>query len=294
MRKAPDIAAVGFNPPSDARLALEAMTIQQLRHRAPAEHFNKLQRADFFRLIGVQGGHTCPMVDFSSHALLPGHWLLVRPGQVFRYDFSQTWAGWLLVFPSESLHPAGQHRNVDELDLLHRVEDLACVSALDATQHGWMGQAMQQLQADGALPLDLALRNRLLRLQLAGLLLRLSLWQMPRTAGDTAGRGEQAQYRRFRHLLEADFAARHQVQHYAQALGMSEKTLSRVCLAVAGMPAKAVINARVLLEAKRLLAHTAMPVQSVASELGFAETTNFVKFFRKAGGMTPLVFRNQA
>lgn len=109
-----------------------------------------------------------------------------------------------------------------------------------------------------------------------------------------AGRGEQAQFRRFRHRLETDFASRHQVQHYAQALGMSDKTLSRVCVAATGMPAKAVINARLLLEAKRLLAHTAMPVQTVASQLGFDEATNFVKFFRKAGGATPLAFRKQA
>lgn len=294
MRKTPDITPVGFNPPGDARLSVEAMTVHELCQRAPAEHFNKLQRADFFRLIGVQAGHSSPMVDFSSCALLPGHWLLVRPGQVFRYDFSQTWDGWLLVFPSESLRPAGRLRGADEWDLLRHVEDLACVSSLDPTQHRWMTQTLQHMQADGALPVDVALRNELLRLQLAGLLLRLSMWQRPREVGDPAGRGEQAQFRRFRHLLEADFAAQHQVQHYARAMGMSDKTLSRVCVAVAGMPAKAVINARVLLEAKRLLAHTAMPVQAVASELGFDEATNFVKFFRKAGGTTPLAFRNQA
>ena len=93
--------------------------------------------------------------------------------------------------------------------------------------------------------------------------------------------------------MEADFAASHKVQHYAQALGVSDKTLSRVCMAVVGLPAKAVINARLLLEAKRLLAHTAMPIQAVAIELGFDEATNFVKFFRKEGGTTPLAFCNQ-
>ncbi|MBV5345054.1 MAG: AraC family transcriptional regulator, partial [Rhodoferax sp.] len=60
--------------------------------------------------------------------------------------------------------------------------------------------------------------------------------------------------------MNADFATQHQVQHYARALGMSEKTLSRVCVTATGLPAKAAINQRLVLEAKRLLAHTSRAV----------------------------------
>ena len=70
-----------------------------------------------------------------------------------------------------------------------------------------------------------------------------------------------------------------------------EKALSRMCIAAVGVPAKVVINQRLILEAKRLLAHTTLPVQSIGSALGFDEATNFVKFFRKATGTTPLTFR---
>lgn len=72
---------------------------------------------------------------------------------------------------------------------------------------------------------------------------------------------------------------------------MSEKTLSRVCLNLNGLPAKTLINQRLILEAKRLLAHTSMSVQAIGLELGFDESTNFVKFFRRETGTTPLAFR---
>lgn len=81
------------------------------------------------------------------------------------------------------------------------------------------------------------------------------------------------------------------MQHYANALGMSEKTLSRACLAAAGVPAKVVINQRLVLEARRLLAHTTLAVHAIGRELGFEEPSNFVKFFRKEAQMTPLAFR---
>ena len=64
-----------------------------------------------------------------------------------------------------------------------------------------------------------------------------------------------------------------------------------VCLAALGVPAKTVINQRLVLEAKRLLAHTSMAVQTIGRELGLEEATNFVKFCREETQMPPLVFR---
>ena len=290
-----EITPVGFRPPGDVRLNVEALSIEELRRRAPAEHFERLQRADFYRLIGVLEGHTCPMVDFSEHGAHTGHWLLVRPGQVFRYDFARPWRGWLLVFRPEALAVTGPSRATDEFDLPRQVEDLASLHTLDAAQHQWMDHSLRQMQADSAPAANVALRNELLRLQLASTLLRLSLWQADHhpvaDRASSRAAAHTAPFRRFRQRLEADFATRHQVQHYASALGMSEKTLSRVCAAAAGQPAKALINQRLVLEARRLLAHTTLTVQAIGHALGFDEATNFVKFFRKEAGMTPLAFR---
>ncbi len=136
MRNTPDITSVGFSPPSDTRLAIEAMSIEELRKRAPPKHFEKLQRADFYRLIGVLDGQTSPMVDFSTYAAKAGDWLLVRPGQVFRYDFSRPWGGWLLVFGADSLSAKAHSRSGDDFDLLRRVEELTCHRSLDIEQNG--------------------------------------------------------------------------------------------------------------------------------------------------------------
>ena len=291
MKRTSDITSVGFNPPSDTRLAVEAMSIAELRQRAPPEHFEKLQRADFYRLVGVLEGVTSPMVDFSTYVAQVGDWLLVRPGQVFRYDFSRPWCGWLLVFRPDSLSAADRGRALDEFDLLRRIEDLACLHSLRKDQHDWVSNIVLQMQLDGRLANDVPMRNELLRLALAGTLLRLSLWQSPDNGLGVSQGSRHANFRRFRKRLNADFTTQHQVQYYSNALGMSEKTLSRVCVAAAGVPAKEMINQRLALEAKRLLAHTTLAVQSIGRDLGFEEATNFVKFFRKQEGMTPLAFR---
>jgi AraC-like DNA-binding protein len=51
--------------------------------------------------------------------------------------------------------------------------------------------------------------------------------------------------------------------------------------------AKDVIVARIVLEAKRLLALTDDTVAAISHELGFDEATNFIKYFRREIGTTP-------
>jgi len=294
MEHSPDITHIGFRPPHEARLSVEALSIEELRKRAPPDHFEKLQRADFYRIFGIASGSTRPMVDFSNFAAKPGDWVLVRPRQVFRYDFTQTWTGWLLVFRPEALAGTARSGAGLELDPLRRIEELPCVSSLGGDAHAWMARSLQQMQSDAALPAEVVLRNELLRLQLTSTLLRLTMWQSSATGSGDSTPDAHTHFRRFRSLLERDFSVHHQVQHYAGERGMSDKTRSRVCVAAAGLPAKALINQRLVLEAKRLLAHTSTAVQTVGYELGFHEASNFVKFFRKETQITPVTFRQQA
>lgn len=82
------------------------------------------------------------------------------------------------------------------------------------------------------------------------------------------------------------------MQDYAAALGYSPRTLTRMSLAATGRTAKQVIDDRVVLEAKRLLAHTDRPVAAIGVDLGFSEATNFVKFFIAREGSSPTTFRS--
>ncbi len=51
--------------------------------------------------------------------------------------------------------------------------------------------------------------------------------------------------------------------------------------------------ARINLEAKRLLAHTVLPVAVIGERLGFADPTNFGKFFVRTVGCSPGRFRRR-
>ncbi|MFI6011213.1 helix-turn-helix domain-containing protein [Streptomyces sp. NPDC051243] len=98
---------------------------------------------------------------------------------------------------------------------------------------------------------------------------------------------------RFRRELDRSYRSTRLVEDYAAALNCSTRALSRACRAIAGTSAKDVIDSRVALEARRLLAHTDLPISAVARQLGFSEVTNFGKFFVRRVDMTPGAFRRE-
>lgn len=95
----------------------------------------------------------------------------------------------------------------------------------------------------------------------------------------------------FTDLIEAEYKSARQVNYYASKLSVTEKRLNHATAKVLGKTAKQMINERVMLEAKRLLAHSHDPIKEICYSLGFEEPTNFIKYFRKHNGNTPVEFR---
>lgn len=284
------IIDIQFKPQTEERLSVEVLDIEDLIKKGSKNHFSQWFRADFFRLYVVQSGVTRPMVDFVQKELRPGDWMLVHPGQVLKYDFSNPWAAQLVVFQRTALwEDRLAHTQLAPLSAQLALAEGGVWHAQEL-QHQRMLQDVQMLRGGMAENHPLPVRNELLSLQLTALLLRLMSIspeiQSPSTQTAQA-------YARFALLLEEQFASQHQVAYYANRLGMHAKTLGRVVQARNGaqMSVKKQIAQRILLEAKRLLAHTAMPVQTIGLTLGFEDPSNFIKFFRKCAGQSPLAFR---
>lgn len=97
---------------------------------------------------------------------------------------------------------------------------------------------------------------------------------------------------KFKSFIDEQFITQKQVSHYAQLCNVSEKRLNTATTAILGKAPKVLISDRVMLEAKRLLVHSNDSVKEIGFSLGFDEPTNFIKYFKKHSGVTPLEFRN--
>lgn len=98
----------------------------------------------------------------------------------------------------------------------------------------------------------------------------------------------------FKDLLETGYKSHKQVNYYAKQIIITEKRLNQATTNVLGKTPKEIIDDRVLLEAKRILAHTNESVKEISYHLGFEEPTNFIKYFKKHSSITPIEFREKS
>jgi len=285
-----DIEQVQYRPSAERALDLEVFSMSDLRRRVPRDHLQRYHRYDFHMFVCVRSGTCRAVVDFSHIECGAGSLLTVRPGQVHRFGPGSRWDASLLLFRPELLQVS---QGEERLQMPELVDALPAHLQLDGSMRRFLADTLARLEEECALDARQPLLNWLLQSELATLVTRLHIFhaQQQRSAGTSSDAPER--FRLFKRLLDAKVHQWHHVSRYAHAMGCSEKTLTRVCSAVAGVGAKAFIASRIALEAKRLLVHTEMPISAIAQRLGFDEATNFTKFFRSIEGCTPGDFRRQ-
>lgn len=99
--------------------------------------------------------------------------------------------------------------------------------------------------------------------------------------------------RKFSKLVEENYKTHHMVADYADMLFITPKSLSKKISLLSKDTPNDIIKKRIILEGKRLLAHTSMTVKEIAYHLNYEDDAYFVRFFTKHTGVSPTSFRKQ-
>ncbi|GIE93056.1 helix-turn-helix domain-containing protein [Paractinoplanes rishiriensis] len=231
-------------------------------------------RPAFHALMLTTAGHGTVEVDFETRSCRPGTLLWIRPGQALRI-VPNGLAAAIVTFETRL---AGQH--------WPEQPEMPSHWQLEGEDEDAVISEFAQLAVDCERHRSGPIAADLLRHQLAVLLLRIALLTRPGLAG-----AEGRTFARFRRRLESGHPRSRRVEDYAEEMGCSVRTLTRASLAVTGRTAKQVVDDRVALEARRLLACSTLSVAEVGRHLGFPEPTNFGRFFHREVGMSPGQFR---
>ncbi|MGW0816274.1 AraC family transcriptional regulator [Streptomyces viridiviolaceus] len=249
---------------------------------------HRVHRIDFHVVMLFTGGPVRHMIDFAEYEATAGDLLWIRPGQVHRFSPTSEYRGTVLT-----MQPGFLPRATVEATGLYRY-DLPPLLRPDEAQLAGLTAALEQLRREyeDATTLPLSLHTAVLRHSLSAFLLRLA--HLAASSAEAARRTDvqgDTTFTLFRDAVERGFATNHSVSAYADALGYSRRTLVRAVRAATGETPKAFIDKRVVLEAKRLLAHTDMPIGRVGAAVGFPDAANFSKFFHQHTDRTPAAFR---
>lgn len=239
----------------------------------------------FFQLLCMTGGQGEALLGEERTVLRPPCAALVPAGEVHGFRFSRDVRGYVVTLAAERLVAL----LADAPDVLHALARGRIVALAGAGEAAAIFE--QQI---GALAREYDSRGTGRRALMEAHLLTALVWlhRIARPGAEIPAHDRAQQLARdFRMLVDANYRQHRPLAFYARRLGITPTHLNRIARTVLGDSALGVIHRRLLLEARRELTFSTRPVALVAGVLGFRDSAYFTRFFTRAEGMSPRVFR---
>ncbi len=250
-----------------------------------------LHRAGFYHIIWVQNCNVTHWVDFKLIKIKPNSLLFLNKDVVHRFDDKEKVKGKVLLFTDNFFCKNESDNKFLRQSILFN--DLLEFSPVEIKNQSAQLNAILQLLTNEFQALNDEFQANILRQLLHNFLL-FAEREKHKQGFLKIKKGADFDYvMLFKDLLETNYKTQKQVSYYAKKIIITEKRLNQATSKTLGKSPKELINDRVLLEAKRILANTNESIKEIAYYLGFEEPTNFIKHFRKNLSITPTEFREQ-
>jgi AraC-like DNA-binding protein len=254
------------------------------------EHLIIPHRTDFYHVFLFENCSPTHFVDFSPVKIKPYTLLFISKDRVHQFDRLLKYDGNVLIFTDDFFCTTDSDAKfLGSTILFNDLTDKLNLQ-LDKKAFNQFISICNSINAELKLPDDNS-KHDILKNLLHNFLL-LADREKRKDGFSEIKKGADLDYTLlFKDLLEKSFTGLKNVSAYAEKLHVSEKRLGQATSKVLGKTPKELINARTLLEAKRLLVHGNQSIKEIGFQLGFEEPTNFIKYFRKHTNKTPVEFR---
>ncbi|MEM7032442.1 MAG: helix-turn-helix transcriptional regulator [Chloroflexota bacterium] len=282
-----------FRYPVDEDIAFELIYIPE---SAPIKRVNlsRPNRVNFYEIFWITAGEGVRYIDFKEYTIQPNTLFLLTPGQVHFWKLQQQPAldGYAILFLEEFLQlgTSAQVSFLRELDFFHRIDRDPVIYLTDG-QAAVFQHLVSEMQSEYQTQ-KLGRTHMLQSLVQIFLIQAQRHYQMRNT--HLKPTTEALLIDQLRTLIDQQFLSQRNVQAYADMLGITAGYLSKIAKTVTGVSAGVLIRERLVLEAKRLLAHTDNSVAEISFELQFDDPSYFGRFFKRETGQSPLSFRRNS
>lgn len=267
---------------------VEVLSLEKLHVEHP-EMISQPHRANFYHVFWFQKGTATHTVDFTPIPISGNTLLFVNKEQVQQFHLSKKVVGKVLVFTDNFFSKS-------EYDLMFLKNSILFNDFLDTATIPLSTRAKLLIPLFENIEQELVRENDeysydIMQNMLHNFLMRCE--RIRKTTGFTEIEKsiELTHTVQFKKLLDEWYKEEKSVSGYAIQMNMSTKRLTQSTQKALGKTPKEIITDRVILEAKRLLVHAPITIKEVGYEIGFDEPTNFIKYFKKYTGQTPIEFK---
>jgi AraC family transcriptional regulator, transcriptional activator of pobA len=250
-----------------------------------------IHRTGFYHIIWFQKGSPTHLVDFNPIKIKPNTLLFLNKDTVQRFDSTTQFDGKAILFTDSFFCKTETDTQFLRSSILFH--DLFSVAPIQIQKESTLFTNLLQLMTDELQNSEDDSQSDILQNLLHNFLLYSERERRKQDFTLIKKSLDLDYLLLFKDLLEKSYKSQKQVNYYAKQISITEKRLNQATTKVLGKTPKEIIDDRILLEAKRILAHTNESVKEISFMLGFEEPTNFIKYFKKHCFTTPTEFREK-
>lgn len=240
----------------------------------------------FYLLMWIKKGHGQHTIDFKSYTVNENQLYFLTPGQVHSWELSDDLEGFNLYFEQQFFQRRFGNRlyqypffhSHQHTPVLQIAEDAALLNDL----FRYANLEYEQRKSS----------NTELLLSFVHIILETANKRYTDLI-PIHNKHYYDKFREFEELIEKQFLFVREINAYAAQLHITPNHLNHICKQISNKTASQLFQERLIIEAQRLLIHTARSVKEICFLLGFEDPSYFVRFFKKRVGLTPEGFRNR-
>ena len=284
----PDIKKYDFKAglPQEFEIVDIAKLYKEFKNTLTTTH-----RTGFYHIIWFQQGNPTHLVDFNPIKIKPNTLLFLNKDTVQRFDDKSKFGGEAILFTDSFFCKTEADTKFLRNSILFN--DLFSVSQIQVKKQSKLFAGLLQQMTNELQDIKDNSQADILQNLLHNFLLYSERERRKQNFTEIKKGADLDYVMLFKDLLETGYKNQKQVNYYAKEIIITEKRLNQATTKVLGKTPKEIIDDRIMLEAKRILAHTTESVKEIGYDLGFDEPTNFIKYFKKHSKFTPTEFREQ-
>lgn len=283
-----EIQNILFSRFKKQKIPFEFVTIQELYEQVSQSNFDLSEphRIEFHALIIVFKGESKHTVDFKEEVLSPGVILPITKGQVHSFNKELTIKGYVIGFEENFIT-----QNISNKNLFHFLQVYHTSNIQIGKENINFLRPILQLIENFLEDVDANLKLEIIHSMFMALLFQIKRLACNHHTFFDSDRFKN--FHQFKQLISTHYREAHSAKDYAKELNVSYSYLNEICKEIVNKTAKEFIDSWLLLEIKRNISEKKYTSQEIAFKMGFKEPSNFIRFFKKYTGITPLQFQEE-
>ena len=245
---------------------------------------------DFIKIIYLKKGSEI-LLDFNAHQCKSNSLFFISPSQFYQFPENKLTEGIILYFNRDFYCVEIHDKEVSCDGILYNNIFNVAELALPTEEIKSIENILEEIETEFENE-DTGLEE-MLRLLLKKLIIKSTRLYKKQNhlQPDNIEKNNLDFLRKYSALVEKEFFSKHSVSDYAEMMNITPKNLHKKIKMISDKTPNELIKNRLLLEAKRYLAHSELSSKEIAYKLGYEDEAYFTRFFNKYVGNTPIQFR---